>query len=237
VDEIPSSATVADTNPTFGMLRVPVHTVMARTDISRNMLEDSAFDILEIMAQLFSEAMAIDEDNKFISGRGSGEPRGILGAGTTATPAPETGVGEQNSGSASALVADGLFNLYYALHSQYRGNAMWVGARNTHRDIRKLKDGNSRYLWEDSLKLGEPPTLLGAPVAEAESLPAVAANAYPLIFGDMLGYLIVDRVGMEIRRVEDSTTVGQNKVALYARRRLGGQVIEPWRFQAQKVSA
>jgi len=71
----------------------------------------------------------------------------------------------------------------------------------------------------------------------SQALPTVAANAYPFIFGDMRGYLIADRVGMTVQRVEDTDTVGKNKVAIFARRRLGGQVIMPWMFRALKVSA
>lgn len=237
VDEIPSSATVSQTNPTFGMLRVPVYTVMARTDLSRNLVEDSAFNLLQVVAQLFAEAMAIDEDNQFLTGTGGGTPKGILGNRSGAEQTPETGIATVVTGDAAALTADGLINLYYGLPTQYRGNAVFAGARNTHRDVRKLKDGNSRYLWEDSFKVGEPPRLLGANFLESENMPAVAANAHPIVFGDMRGYLIVDRVGMSIERVADTTTVGTNTVALFARRRLGGQVIEPWRFQAQKVAA
>ncbi len=67
-------------------------------------------------------------------------------------------------------------------------------------------------------------------------MPAIAANAYPLIFGDFRGYVIADRIGMTIDRVTDTTTTGQNKVAFFARRRLGGGVVEPFRFKAQKLA-
>lgn len=237
VDEIPASATTAETNPTFGMLRVPVHTVMARTDLSRNLLEDSAFNLLEVASRLFAEAMAIDEDEQFLIGTGGGRPRGILGKRSGAEATPEDGIETVNSGNASALTADGLIDLSYGLHSQYRQNAVYVGARLTHRDVRKQKDGNGDYLWERGLQRGEPMLLLSAPFLESEAMPAVAANSHPIVYGDLSGYMIVDRVGMTVERVTDTTTVGTNKVALFARRRLGGQVIEPWRFQAHKVSA
>lgn len=237
VDEVPSSATVAQTNPTFGMYRIPVFTVMARTDLSRNLVEDSAFNILQIVSQLFAEAMAVDEDTKFLTGDGGGAPRGILGNRSGANQTPETGIESVNSGSAAALTADGLVDLVYGLHSQYRQGAVAVGARLTHRDIRKIKDGIGDYLWQRGLAAGEPPTLLSYPFLESESIPAIAANNYPVIFGDLSGYMIVDRVGMSVERVEDTTTKGTNTVALFARRRLGGQVVEPWKFQGHKVSA
>jgi len=237
IDEVPSSATGAETNPTFGMFRIPVNTVMARTNLSRNLVEDSAFNLLQVTAELFAEAMAIDEDAQFLTGVGGNTPRGILANRSGAEQTPETGITAIVSGNASALEADGIIDLFYGLSSQYRGNAVFAGARNTHRDVRKLKDGNSRYLWEDSYKVGEPPRLLGTSFLESEALPAVAAGTYPLIFGDFRGYLIADRIGMSLERVVDTTTVGTNTVALFARRRLGGQVVEPWRFQAQQVSA
>ncbi len=237
VDELPASATVAETNPTFGMHRVPVHTVMARTDVSQNMLEDTPFNMLQILAELFSEAMAIDEDTKFLKGTGGGSPRGILAKRSGANETPEDGIDSVNSGNASALTADGLIDLVYGLHAQYRQGAVLVAARATHKAVRKLKDGSGDYLWEKGIAAGQPATLLGYPFLESESMPAVGANNYPIIFGDFKGYLLVDRVGMSIKRVEDTTTVGGNKVALFARRRLGGQVIEPWRYQCQKVSA
>ena len=237
VDETPANASVAETNPTWGMLRVPVHTVMARTDLSRNLVEDSAFNLLDTMADLFAEAMAIDEDAQFLTGTGGGRPKGILGNRSGAEETPETGIESVSTGAAAAITADGLLDLVYGLHAQYRGNAASVGARLTHRDARKLKDGNGQYLWAAGLQPGEPPSLLGYPFFESENMPAIAAGKYPIIFGDFRGYLIADRVGMSVERVTDTTTVGTNKVAIFARRRLGGQVIEPWRFQAHQVSA
>lgn len=235
VEEIPSSATAAATNPKFGMKRVPVHTVMARCDLSKNLLEDSAFDVAGLLAEQFSEAMAMDEDAKFITGTGGGTPRGIL-AKSNGT-APDDGVGSVVSGDASALTADGMINLVYGLGSQYRSNAVLIGARNTHRDLRKLKDGESRYMWEPSMQVGEPAAFLGVPILETENMPAVGATNYPLIYGDLRGYLIVDRVGMSVERVQDADTAGKNKVAFFARRRLGGEVIEPYRIVAHQVSA
>ena len=237
VEENPANASVAETNPTFGMLRIPVHTVMARTDLSRNLLEDSAQNLLGMMSELFSESMAIDEDTQFISGTGGGRPYGVLGDRSGAEVVPVNGVTVANSGAAAALTGDGLVDLSESIADQYKGSAVFAMKRSVRQAIRKFKDGNGNYLWQPSYQQGQPGNLLGYSVVGSESLPAVSANNHPVIFGDWKGYMIVDRVGMTVERITDSTLMGTNKVAVFARRRLGGQVIEPWRFSAQKISA
>ena len=239
VDETPANASVAETNPTFGMKRIPVHTVMARTNLSQNLLEDSAFNLLEIMSGLFAEAMAVDEDAQFLTGTGAGRPYGVLGdRANGAQNSPVTGVTDVNSGNASAVTADGFIDLVYSLPAQYRANAVHVLARTTLRDTRKLKDGDGRYIWAAGLTAGQPQSLLGYAAFESENMDAIAANAYVDIFGSWRdGYIIADRVGMTVERVKDTTTVGTNQVALFARRRLGGQVVAPWAFAALQCSA
>lgn len=238
VDETPANASVAETNPTWGTVRIPVHTVMARTNISRNLLEDSGINLIQFLGEEFARAMAIDEDEQFLTGTGGNRPQGVLGARATGNDAaPVTGIAAANSGAAAALTPDGLIDLIYTLDSQYRGDAVLVMAKNTQRDVRKFKDGESRYMWQPALVAGQPATLLGYPVSESQAMPAVAANAHPIIFGDFRGYFIVDRVGMSVERVTDTTTTGQNQVALFARRRFGGQPTRPWYFAVAKCSA
>lgn len=232
VDENPSNESVAETNPTFGMVRIPVHTVMARVDLSRNQLEDSAFNMIQMMAELFGEAAAIDEDIQFVTGVGGNTPRGVLGRRSGAEKLPLTGIETVELGGSANLTADGIIDLVYSLPQQYRRNAKLTGSRLTHGAVRKLKDNEGQYLWEPALRAGEPPTVLGYEFAECESVPDTATSAYPLLFADWSGYVIVDRIGMSIERVTDSITTGRNKVALFMRRRLGGDVIEEWKFKA-----
>jgi len=237
VNETPINPSGAETNPTFGTVQIPIHTVMARTDLSRNLLEDSAFNMLDVLGELFSEAMRIDEDEQFLTGTGGGTPMGILSGRSGAELTPAVGVTVANSGNAAAITADGIFDLVYSIASQYRDGAVFVMTRTAQRDARKLKDGNGRYLWQDSIQAGQPATLLGYPVLESEALPAISANNHPIIFGNLNAYIIADRVGMSVERVTDSTLVGTNKVAIFARRRLGGQLVEPWGLAVTKISA
>jgi HK97 family phage major capsid protein len=238
VDEVPTSGAAA-TNLTFGQERLPIHTVMAETTLSRNLIEDAAFPLEAYLARKFAEAAAIDEDNQFLTGDGNGKPQGVL-------PGSANGLSltEVNSGNANYLTFDGLIGLTFGLSAQYRQNAVFVAEKATWRDIAKLQDGNGQYLWRDMFGnnqgtggAGRMPTLLGYPVLEQEALPTIAANAFPVVFGDLNGYTIADRVGMSVERYLDSTTARTNTVIYVMRRRLGGQVTESWRFVVQKVSA
>ena len=236
IDEVPSDANVAATNFTLGTIRIPVDTVMARLDVSRNLLEDSAIDVPSLVATQFSEAMALDEDAQFLTGIGGGRPYGILGKREGAAYAPQDGISYVASGDASLLTADGLIDLVYEPDIQYLNGAVLIGNKTAFRAIRKLKDGNSDYLWQKGIAAGEPATVLGYSAYMNQNMPAVAAGAYPLIFGNLRGYMIVDRVGMTVERVTDTDTVGKNKVAIFARRRFGGSVVYPWMLKVQKVA-
>lgn len=235
VDETPVAGTSA-TNLTFGLESIPIHTVMAETGLGRNMLEDAAFDIEGYLTRKFAEASAIDEDNKFLVGTGAGTPQGVLPGGTNIL-----GLTEVVTLAAADVSWDGLINLMYAVPSQYRQGAVWIGERNTFRNIAKLKDSTGQYLWNPFQFSGGADfgsaRLMSFPTLEQEGMPSAAASAYPLIFGDPKGYQIFDRIGMTVERYLDSNTARQNMIIYVMRRRLGGQVVEPWRFAVNKCAA
>jgi HK97 family phage major capsid protein len=83
-------------------------------------------------------------------------------------------------------------------------------------------DADGRAYWQQSTVAGEPSTLLGYPVTEAEDMPDVAANAFPVAFGDFnRGYQIVDRFGTRILR--DPFTA-KPFVLFYTTKRVGGGI-------------
>lgn len=235
VDETPPPG-ASETNMTFGNESIPIHTVMATTQLSRNLIEDVAFNIETFLITKFAEASAIDEDNKFLVGTGAGSPEGILPGGVNTL-----GLSEAPSGHASQFIWDGLIDMTFGIAAQYRLNAIWVAKRATYQEIAKIKnDTSGDYLWNPYQVVGgqnavmQP--LLGHSTLEQEGMNDVGAGAYPLIFGDMQGYQIYDRIGMTLERYLDSATAEQNMIKYVMRRRLGGQVVEPWRFCVQKIA-
>jgi HK97 family phage major capsid protein len=221
----------AETDPTFGQVAIPVHTAMASTQLSLDLMEDAAIDVAGLLRELYTEAFALGEDDEFLTGDGNGKPQGITQAAAAGT------ITAVNTGHATLLTADGLLDLQYALPPQYWPNAVFcMNATSAGRAIRKMKDGNGDYLWQRGLAAGQPDMLLGKPVAYSAFMPDVAASVYPVWYGDPRFYWIVDRVGMTLQRLAEMYAE-QNMVGFVARKRVGGQVVLPAAFRAQYVSA
>lgn len=230
-------ATTEQDAKNYGNVIIPVHTAMMYHDVTNNMLEDSAFDILSWLQMKFRETSDVVDEDLIINGDGQGKPSGILlNAGGANAPAVVI------SGHASQLTADGLIDLAWTMPSRYNRNSRFVFNRTSAgRAIAKLKDGDDRYLFaagvnSDGLATARPETLLGYPISDNDFMPDVAANAFPVIFGDLRGYYKVNRVGFSIQVLKEIVAT-QNKIRLLGRKRVGGQVCEDWRIKAHRVSA
>jgi len=235
VDETPVAG-AAETNFTFGMRGIPIYTYMAETPLSRNNVEDSAFDIEGYLSKKFAEATAIDEDNAFLTGDGVGKPLGLLPGG-----ANSNSLTRKASLDANLITWNGLIGVTYGLDAQYRQTgSVWIGNKSTYEAIAKL-NSSGLYYWNpyqyNGGDTGRPTELLGYPTLEQETMPSVAAGTFPLIFGNPGGYHIYDRIGMTVERFLDASTARQNLVYYVLRRRLGAQPIEKWNFVCLEIAA
>ena len=240
--ESPSAGSY-NTNATFGKLAIPVHVNLSKVFVSKSMLEDGGVDMLrDVLMPEYTTEAALTEDRQFLTGTGADEPQGILRDATTGGPY-NADISTQNSGAASAITFDAIVNMPFNLAGQYRQrkseSVAFAFTSTTAGILAQLKDGQGRYLWAEMYgnnAVGQPDTLRGWTYAETEQLPEVAANAYPILFGDWNGYRIVDRIGMSVQRYDDSALADTDSVAYFVRRRYGGQVAEGYRFVAMKVS-
>jgi HK97 family phage major capsid protein len=167
------------------------------------------------------------EGAAFISGNGTSQPKGFLSETIVADASwAWTKIGYIASGADGAFAAtdpsDALITLAYAPKQAYRANGTWVMNRKTEAVIRKFKDSQHNYIWQPGASAGQPATLFGYPVAEAEDMPDIASNAYAVAFGDFKrGYLIVDRIGVRVLRDPYSA---KPYVLFYTTKRVGGGV-------------
>jgi len=225
---------LAEVAPTFGM-------ASAKPQASEESLDDLFFDVEAWLIDSAAEAMAQGEGAAFVAGNGTKKPTGFLAGPTpVATADASRAFGTLQyiaSGEAAALPTsiDVFFDLVYGLRARYRNNAQWVTNKLVLAALRKYKDSTGQYLWQPALTAGQPSTFLGYGITEAEDTPAVAANAFPLAFGDFKeGYLIADRVGTRITR-DEITTPGF--VKFYVRKRVGGKLRNTQAIKLLKIAA
>lgn len=237
--EVPASATAHRvTEPVFGQLRIPIYTAMLSLPLTNNMVEDSLFPIVSWCSDKFSETIDLLYDNMILNGSGAAQPSGIL-----RSPGGTNEPGTTVSGAAAALTADGVINLAFALPPQYDKNACFCfNKTSTALAIAKLKDGDGRYLWGAGLQdsgmavpILKGRLLLGYDVCLSEFMPNVAASAYPIIFGDLTGYYLVNRIGFSIQVLRE-LYAETNQILLLGRIRFGGAVAEDWKLRVQTVS-
>lgn len=225
---------LAEVAPTFGM-------ASAKPQASEESLDDLFFDVESWLIQSAAEAIAQGEGAAYVSGNGTKKPTGFLAGPTpVATTDASRAFGTLQyiaSGQAAAMPTslDVLYDMVYSLRARYRNNARWVTSKLVLSALRKYKDTTNQYLWQPALTAGQPSTFMGFEITEAEDMPAVAANAFPLAFGDFKeGYLIADRVGMRMTR-DEITSPGF--VKFYVRKRTGGKLRNTQAIKLLKIAA
>ena len=217
----------SSTEPAYGEITLTPHEAACYVDVSNALLEDNQYNLEGELSADFAEEFGRLEGSAFVDGDGSGKPAGIL---------QDAAIPQVASGAAAAINSDALIDLYHALPSFYAANGVWGMNRTTIGAVRKLKDSNGRYLWTDPISDGNPPTILGRPVAELPDMPDVAANALPILFGDLRqAYRIIDRISLSVLRDPYSrATNGQTR--FHARRRVGGGVVKSEALRLLKVA-
>lgn len=226
--------------PQLDMLEFPVMELYAMPAATQSLLDDAAVDMEDWLSDEVSIEFAEQEGAAFVVGDGMAQPRGFTAYATVANANWADGkIGFIKSGNAngfaSANPADALIDLVYAPKQAYRQSGRFVMNRATVAEVRKIKDGEGNYLWQPGLANGQPQSLLGYPITEAEDMPDIAASKFPIAFGDFRrGYLIVDRIGVRVLR--DPYT-SKPFVLFYTTKRVGGGVQNFEAFKLFKIAA
>lgn len=215
--------------------------IYANPAATQRILDDSEINIEEWLAGEVALKFAQEEGTAFVNGDGVDKPKGLLGYTATAEAAlaanlqhPLGGIEEIASGAAANITTDGLLDLVYALPTERNDNAAFYMNRTSQGVCRKLKDGDGNYIWQPPFQQGEPATLLGHAQRELLGMPDIAADAFPIGFGDMARtYSIFDR--MQVRVLRDPFT-NKPYVHFYTTKRVGGGLWNPEFFKFQKVS-
>jgi HK97 family phage major capsid protein len=229
--------------PTLAALSFPAMELYANPAATQQTLDDARIDIGQWLGNEVSITFADMEGAAFYSGDGVNKPRGISSYTMVADSSYAwSKVGFTVSGVAAALNDathsghDALTDLVYALRQGYRTNARFLMNRKTQAAIRKFATlGTEKMvLWQPSMQLGQPATLMGYPITDDDNVEDIGANKFPIWFGDFQrGYLIVDRAGIRVLR--DPYT-NKPYVMFYTTKRVGGGIQNFEAIKALKCS-
>ena len=206
-----------ESDDSFGQVSIGAYKLGTMIKVSEELLNDSVFDLQSYISREFARRIGAKEEEAFFTGDGKGKPLGVLAA----TGGAETGV---TAASATAVTADELMDLYYSLKSPYRKKSVWVLNDSTIKAIRKLKDNNGQYRWQPSLTAGAPDMILGRPIKTSAYMPAIAAGAKTIAFGDFSYYWIADRQGRSFKRLNE-LFAATGQVGFLASQRVDGKMI------------
>ena len=227
--------------PVFTEIAPPMGELYANPSASQAMLDDAAFDVEEWLAGEIATEFARAEGAAFVTGSGVNRPKGFLTGPSAATGDATRSFGTLQyvasgaSGDFGTAPQERLIDLVQSLRAPYRQGASFVMNAGTLARIRKFKTSDGAFVWSASLAAGQPATLLGYPVIEAEDMPDVAANSLSIAFGNFrLGYLVAERTETAILRDPYS-----NKpfVGFYATKRIGGCVSNSEAIKLMKFAA
>jgi HK97 family phage major capsid protein len=182
-------------NPTTSFLTLRAHKFGTLITVSRELLEDSGIDLVSFIGRQAGNALGNIVNEKLAIGTGTLEPQGLFTA---------AGSGVRGTATDFAFSADDLIDLVHSVDSAYasRPNTGFQMRRAALSTLRKLKDGEGRFIYDPTL--GTQALLLGYPVFENPHAPAIGTAAKSVVFGDMSSYHVRQVGGVEIARSDDA---------------------------------
>lgn len=224
---IAENADATDLDIAFGTIGLPVYKFSSKVvAVPFELLQDSNVDIEAFVRNRLSTRLGRVTNRLFTVGTGTDQPRGVI-------TAAAVGVTAANSTSqVTAVTYDSLVNLQHSVDPSYRelGGARWMFNDTTLRELRKIKDEQSRPIfvpgYESGNPEGAPDRLLGAPITINQHMANMAASARSIAFGDFSHYHIRDVMAVEMFRFTDSAYTKKGQVGFLAWMRSGGNLVD-----------
>lgn len=205
-----------ESDDSFGQTSIGAYKLATMIKVSDELLNDSVFNIEQYISKEFGRRIGAKEEEAFFVGDGQGKPIGLF----STTGGAETGV----TAATVSITFDDVMDLYYSLRAPYRNKASWLLNDSTVKAIRKLKDGNGNYIWQPSVREGEPDRILNRPYRTSIYVPELAEGKRVMAFGDYSYYWIADRQGRSFKRLNE-LYAATGQVGFLACERVDGKLI------------
>lgn len=191
--------TGSETELGFGKRELRPHPLAKRAKISNTLLRISAIGPEALVRERLQYKLAGTQEKAYMNGDGNQKPLGLF---TVSNDGISAARDVSTGNTANKLMPDGLINAKYELKGAYLPRARWIFHREVLREIRKMKDGNGQYIWQQGITGGAPDRILELPYISSEFAPKTfATSKYVGILGDFRYYWIVDVLDMSIQRL------------------------------------
>ena len=182
--------------------------------ISKTLMRRSVMPVDSLVRARLSYKMALTQEKAYLTGSGAQQPLGVF---TASDDGISTGQDVSTGNTTTAMTVDGLKNAKYTLKAGYWPGCQWIFHRDGVKMLAKLKDGEGRYLWQDSIVGTEPARLLGFPVNISENAPnTFTTGLYVGILGDFSHYWIIDALSLEMQ-VLNELYAATNQIGIIGR--------------------
>ena len=206
----------------FSQILLDAHKLHVAVKVTEELLNDNAFNLEGYIIDAFGKALANAEEDAFLNGSTTGKPTGIFASTGGGTAAVTT----------TALKADDVIDLVYALKRPYRKNAAFILNDKLIAKIRKLKYADGKeYIWQPTFVEGEPDRIMGYPVYTSAYAPEDK-----IAFGDYSYYNIGDRGSRSFSELRE-LFAGNGMVGFVAKERVDGKLVLPEAVQILTISA
>ena len=184
-------AETSDAAPPLGQPEIPNWTARGFIPISIEAMADMQ-NLEEGIARLLAGGKADIEAVKFVQGSGIGEPVGII----TALSESSNAGSVVTTATSGVLALSDLYACQAALPAHYRATASWLANNVCYNKIREFDTAGGSSFWSN-ISTDRPPMLFARNALEAEAmLGTVVSGNKILVFGDLQGYCITDRLGV-----------------------------------------
>ncbi len=214
------------TDPSFGKMLLNAYDYVGYVLVHNNVLRDSNVDLTGFLGRDLGRAVGRLADAALVAGDGTGDPNGIMVAGS---------VSVTTGGTAVSPTVEKFIDLQFACVDEYRNSpsAGWLFNDSTVGVIRKFRDGAGgtvgAFLWEPSLtnglKTGTPDMFLNKPVYSDPNVAAIGSGAKIAAFGDLSAYYVRTAGGVQIAQSEH-VKFAENQVAFRAVLGCDGDLID-----------
>lgn len=186
---------LTSTSGTFKSISLGGFLAGALTLISKKLINNSNFDVLNKIIQYMAKAISVFIEHECLIGT-TGKAEGLTNVTRGITAA-----------AADKVKADELIDVQESIPDIYQSGAVWIMNKATRTAIRKLKDSDGNYLLNRDVSARWGYTLLGKDVYCSDAMPKMAAKATAVYYGDFSGLAVkvAEDANIEVLREKYAT--------------------------------